>query len=255
VAVEATRGPWAARAEAAIKSLRDVEGVSIQADGEDIRELHILTTSNRPAKQIVRDVQTLLLTKFNRTIDHRVVSVAYANAHNTVAAMPATPAPAPAPELAPAPTATTASAPAAEEERVRYAGANLYVVGQRVQAQVELKWKGVTRVGSAAGVGTRDGAHRLVAEATVAALQEYVEDELALSVDDAALVKTSRQDVMVVSLALLSHRQSKSLVGCCTVEQDAPQAVVLATLMALNRVVGGLRTKEPTEYVLRPTSA
>ena len=46
VAVEATRGPWAARAEAAIKSLRDVDGVSIQADGEDIRELHILTTSN-----------------------------------------------------------------------------------------------------------------------------------------------------------------------------------------------------------------
>jgi hypothetical protein len=240
---------WEARAEAAIKSLRDVEGVSIQADGEDIRELHILTTSNRPAKQIVRDVQTLLLTKFNRSIDHRVVSVAYANAHSPVTAMPAVPAP----ELAS--TAAAATAPAAEEERVRYASANLYVSGQRVQAQVELKWKGVTRVGSAAGAGTRDGAHRLVAEATVAALQEYVEDELALSVDDAALVKTGRQDVVVVSLALLSHRQSKTLVGCCTVEQDALQAAVLATLMALNRVVGGLRTKEPTEYVLRPTSA
>lgn len=249
MAVEASRGMWEARAEAAIKSLRDVEGVSIQADGEDIRELHILTTSNRPAKQIVRDVQTLLLTKFNRSIDHRVVSVAYANAHSPVTAMPAVAAP----ELAPA--AAAAAAPAAEEERVRYAGANLYVAGQRVQAQVELKWKGVTRVGSAAGAGTRDGAHRLVAEATVAALQEYVEDELALSVDDATLVKTGRQDVVVVSLALLSHRQSKALVGCCTVEQDALQAAVLATLMALNRVVGGLRTKEPTEYVLRPTSA
>lgn len=251
MAVEATRLAWAARAEAAIKLLRDVEGVSIQADGDDIQELHILTTSNRPAKQIVRDVQTLLLTKFNRTIDHRVVSVAYANAPGPVAAMPVVSAP----ELAPAPTAGAAPAPAPEEERVRYAGANLYVVGQRVQAQVELKWKGVTRVGSAAGAGTRDGAHRLVAEATVAALQEYVEDELALSVDDAATVKTGRQDVVVVSLALLSHRQSKALVGCCAVEQDALQAVVLATLMALNRVVGGLRTKEPTEYVLRPTSA
>jgi len=89
----------------------------------------------------------------------------------------------------------------------------------------------------------------------VGALQEYVEDELALSVEDAAVVKTGRQVVVVVSLALLSHRQIKALTGCCTVEQDALQAVVLATLMALNRVVGGLRTKEPTEYVLRPTSA
>ena len=249
VAVEATRGAWAARAETAIRSLRDVEGVSIQADGEDIRELHILTTSSRPAKQIVRDVQTLLLTKFNRSIDHRVVSVAYANAVSAMAAAPATPAP----ELAPAGAAVTAAA--VDDERVRFAGVNLYVTGLRLQAQVELKWKGVTRVGSAAGFGTRDGAHRMVAEATVSALQEYVEDELALSVEDAAVVRTGKQDVVVVSLALLSHRQSKALTGCCMVEQDAHQAVVLATLMALNRVVGGLRTKEPTEYVLRPTSA
>ncbi len=249
MAVEASRGAWAARAEAAIRSLRDVEGVSIQADGDDIRELHILTTSRRPAKQIVRDVQTLLLTKFNRTIDHRVVSVAYANAAGPVPAAAAIPAP----ELAPAGPAVAAVA--AEEERVRYAGVNLFVAGSRVQAQVELKWKGVTRVGSASGFGSRDAAHRLVAEATVAALQEYVEDELALSVEDAAVVKTGRQDVVMVSLTLLSHRQSKILTGCCTADQDAQQAVVLATLMALNRVVGGLRTKEPTEYVLRPTSA
>jgi len=243
VAVEATRGSWTSRAESAIRSLRDVEGVSIQADGEDIRELHILTTSTRPAKQIVRDVQTLLLTKFNRSIDHRVVSVAYADPHGASAA----------PELAPAPAAVPVAA--TEDERVRFTSVNLYVTGSRIQAQVELKWKGVTRVGSAAGFGTRDGASRLVAEATVAALQEYVEDELALSVEDATVVKTGRHDVVVVSLALLSHRQSKALTGCCTVEQDAHQAVVLATLMALNRVVGGLRTKEPTEYVLRPTSA
>ncbi len=249
MAVESTRAAWAARAETAIRSLRDVEGVSIMADGDDIRELHILTTSNRPAKQIVRDVQTLLLTKFNRSIDHRVVSVAYANAASPVAAVAA----APAPELAP--VAPPAPAAAAEEERVRYTGVNLYVSGVRVQAQVELKWKGVTRVGSASGFGTRDGAHRLVAEATVAALQEYVEDELALGIEDATIVRSGRQDVVVVTLALLSHRQNKALAGCCTVDQDAQQAVVLATLMALNRVVGGLRTKEPTEYVLRPTSA
>jgi hypothetical protein len=252
VAVEASRGAWTERAEAAIRSLRDVEGVSIQAEGDDIRELHILTTSRRAAKQIVRDVQTLLLTKFNRTIDHRVVSVAFANAPG--AAPAPLPGPAvPAPELAPAGAAVAAVA--ADDERVRYTSVNLYVAGPKVQAQVELKWKGVTRVGSASGFGSRDGAHRLVAEATIAALQEYVEDELALSVEDAAVVKTGRQDVVMVSLALLSHRQSKILTGCCTADQDAQQAVVLATLMALNRVVGGLRTKEPTEYVLRPTSA
>ena len=242
MAVDATRAAWAARAEAAIKGLRDVEAVSIQADGDDIRELHILTTSTRPAKQIVRDVQTLLLTRFSRSIDHRVVSVAYAEPEREVAA--------PVPVARPA----EVPAPAAADERIRFAGVNLYMSGGRAQAQVELKWKGLPRMGSASGIGTRDRSHRIIAAATVAALQEYLEDEMALSVEDADIVRVGRLDVAMVSLALLSHRQVKSLVGCCTVEQDAQQAVALATLSALNRVVGGLRTKEPTEYVLRPTS-
>jgi small basic protein len=132
---------------------------------------------------------------------------------------------------------------------------NLFVTGPRAQAQVELKWKGVPRVGSATGVTARDAAQGLIAAATVAALQEYLEDDLALGVEHAEIAQIGGQAVAVVTLRLLSHRQCKTLVGCCTVDQDGQQAVALATLAALNRVVGGLRTKEPTEYVLRPTSA
>ena len=247
MAVEATRGPWASQAEAALKSLRDVEGVSIQTDGDEIRELHVLTRSKRPAKQIVRDVQTMLLTRFNRSIDHRVVSVAYANPDR------------PAREVEPFPGPTLhdvpLTAPAPAEDRIRFEGVNLFVTGPRAQAQVELKWKGVPRVGSATGVTARDAAQGLIAAATVAALQEYLEDDLALGVEHAEVAQIGGQAVAVVTLRLLSHRQCKTLVGCCTVDQDGQQAVALATLAALNRVVGGLRTKEPTEYVLRPTSA
>ena len=38
------------------------------------------------------------------------------------------------------------------------------------------------------------------------------------------------------------------------VEQDVAQSVVYATLAAVNRVLGGLRSREPVEYELRPTS-
>ncbi len=247
MAVDATRGPWASQAETALKSLRDVEGVSIQTDGDEIRELHVLTRSKRPAKQIVRDVQTLLLTRFNRSIDHRVVSVAYANPERETREVERFPGPA----IHEAPL----SAPAPAEERIRFEGVNLFVTGPRASAQVELRWKGVPRIGSAAGVSARDAAHDLVAAATVAALQEFLEDDLALGVEHAEISRIGAQSVAIVSLRLLSHRQCKTLVGCCTVDQDGQQAVALATLAALNRVVGGLRTKEPTEYVLRPTSA
>jgi hypothetical protein len=52
-------------------------------------------------------------------------------------------------------------------------------------------------------------------------------------------------------MSLLAHRHEKVLTGSCSLERDATQAVVLATLSALNRLVAGMRVKEPTEYVLR----
>src|SRR5262249_22534030 len=71
------RVSWIVRAEDAIRALRDVESASVQSEGDTIREIHILSRSNRPPKQIVRDVQTVLQARFNRSIDYRVVSVAY----------------------------------------------------------------------------------------------------------------------------------------------------------------------------------
>jgi hypothetical protein len=138
--------------------------------------------------------------------------------------------------------------------RIRFSSVNLFVSGPRTQAQVELRWKGLARMGSAAGWSTRDGAHRLVAQATLAAVQEFLDGEVAFSVQDVDFVRMSRKRVALVALSLLAHRQERTLIGSCTLEQDAQQAVVLATLAAMNRVVGGLPTREPTEYVLRPTS-
>ena len=62
------------------------------------------------------------------------------------------------------------------------------------------------------------------------------------------------QEVVLVTVKLLGQRSEKTLVGSCTVEQDMAQSVVYATLAAVNRVLGGLRSREPVEYELRPTS-
>ena len=237
MAVDATNPSWSKLAEVALRSLRDIEGASVQVEDDEIREIHILTSSSRPAKQLVRDVQTLLLTRFHRSIDHRVVSIAYARPGYAAIET----------DNAPAPEHGEATI-----QRIRFGSVNLYVSAGRAQAQVELGWKGITRLGTAAGSATREGAYGLIATATLGAVQEFLEDGLALSLQDIDLLRLGKQDVVVVSLSLLAHRSQKTLVGCCTVEQDTQQAVVLATLSALNRVVGGLRTREPTEYVLRP---
>jgi hypothetical protein len=138
--------------------------------------------------------------------------------------------------------------------RIRFSSVNLFVSGPRAQVQVELRWKGLERVGTASGNATREGSGMLVAAATIHALAEFLEDEWALGVTAAEVLRVGRRDVAVVTLSLLAHRDEKTLVGSCVVEQDVPQAVALATLAALNRVMGALETRVPTEFVLRPAS-
>ncbi|MBK7368457.1 MAG: hypothetical protein IPJ04_11235 [Candidatus Eisenbacteria bacterium] len=242
----------ASKAEAAIRRLREIEGVSVHADGDAIREVHVLTSSERPAKNIVRDVQTVLKTRLGVTIDHRVVSVAQASPGSG-------PEVATEPDFAAvaAPASASAPAPAPEpvrEERIRFESVNLFVSGPRTQAQVELRWKGLPRIGSASGWSARDESHRLVAQATATAAQEFLADPMAIGVQGVEFVEMGRHRTVVVMLSLLANRQEKVVTGSCVIEQDTPQAVVLATLAALNRVLGGLRVKEPTEYVLRPTT-
>jgi hypothetical protein len=241
--------PLAVRAETAIRRLRDVEGVSVRVDGSDLVEIHVVSSSDRSPKQIVRDVQAVLRTDLGMSIDHRIVSVALARAPGQAPAAAAPPAPAraPAPSRAPEPSPPEP----VRDDRIRYENSNLIVNGQKTQAQVELRWKGLPRIGNASGWSSRDDAHRLVAQATALAVQEFLSDPIALNVRDVSFVETGGHRVAVVVISLLAHRHEKVLTGSCSLERDATQAVVLATLSALNRLVAGMRVKEPTEYVLR----
>ena len=250
----------AGRAEAAIRRLRDVDGVSVRAEADHLTEIHVVSSSRRSPKQIVRDVQAVLRTDLGLPIDHRIVSVALARPGVTSigdAADARSSAVVPAAAAAPdAPAAggrvePVADSPAATDDRIRYENVNLLINGQRARAQVELRWKGLPRIGNASGYSPRDDAHRLVAQATTLAVQEFLADPVALNVRDVAFVDVTGRRVAVVIVSLLAHRVEKVLTGSCTVEQDTPQAVVLATLAALNRIVAGMRAKEPTEYVLR----
>jgi hypothetical protein len=257
VAVDTQPTAWARAAEEALRRVRGIDEARIQLEDDEVREIHIITSSTRPAKQIVRDVQGLLQARFQRAIDYRVVSVVYCEPAEKSADSATAPVPAAA-AAGEAPRASRrgrAADPAEESgDRVRFVGVNLFVSGPRTQAQVELRWKGLPRMGSASGWGSRGGAHRLIAQATLAAVQEFLADDLALAIEDVQIVRHGRSRVVLVSVVLVEQRDEKLLIGACTAQRDLQRSVVLATLSALNRLVGGLQVKQPTEYVLRPAS-
>ena len=85
----------AEQAEELIRTLPGVVSVRVVDNGEgSIQEVHILTTSEVPAKQTVRNVESALFAHLGLRIDHRRVSVAASSdAPPAAAAAPAAPAP------------------------------------------------------------------------------------------------------------------------------------------------------------------
>lgn len=102
------------QAEELIRTLPGVVSVRVVDNGEgSIQEVHILTTSEIPGKQTVRNVESALFAHLGLRIDHRRVSVAAVSETPSSASTPRSPtststSPTPSP-AATAPHATSAS--------------------------------------------------------------------------------------------------------------------------------------------------
>ena len=62
--------------KALVTRLPGVLGAEFTLENGTVREVHILSDQSRSPKQIVRDVQSAMLAKFQVELDHRIVSVA-----------------------------------------------------------------------------------------------------------------------------------------------------------------------------------
>ena len=62
--------------EESIRQIPGVRAVSVVTDAHaQPTEVHVLAAPGKPAKQVVRDVQSLAMAQFDIDLDHRIVSV------------------------------------------------------------------------------------------------------------------------------------------------------------------------------------
>ncbi len=64
-----------AELEETLCRLNSVDAVRVIGENGNIAEVHVLASPGKPAKQVVRDVQSLAMASFGVTVDRRVVSV------------------------------------------------------------------------------------------------------------------------------------------------------------------------------------
>lgn len=209
--------------ETDIRTLTGVVSVNVvlSPDGIDIDEIHVVATCERSPKQIVRDVESLLLGNHDVRVDHKKISVAQIRDIDT--------------EKIAKPGIRDDDQEL--QERIRFVSAKSNTYGLRWEVSVELERAGIPSAATANGAGSRQNRARLVAHATAEALNNYLGDNQAVAIDEVQMIEGAANKTAVVILTLLSDRAEKVLVGCSLMEDDMPRAVVQATLDAINRAL------------------
>lgn len=195
--------------EAALKSIKDVIAAKVvQDECGRLLEVHVLAKSSRAAKQVVRDVQAVLLNKFGLGVDPGIVSVAQVrDGFETALAEP----------------------------RCSLTSVQFSITGSTGYAAVELEFDGRKVRGEASGLVTSHSRLRLVSEATVAGFSQATDPSKVMCVEDLKEVQLGRFNVMVVGVTIAGEGTEQFVSGSSTIRRDETEAVARATLDALVR--------------------
>lgn len=242
--------------EDAIRHLPGVRAVSVVTDPQaQPTEVHVLASPGKAAKQVVRDVQSLAMARYDIDLDHRIVSVVQiedepTEGANVGADRGGTGQPPTASDL---PSVETAGGDAVVDEvaldevaldevaagsRPIISEIALRSTGSEAEAEVTLTFAGSTFTGEATGAGAPSQRPRLVAQATLIAIADLL--GLPCDVESAAIVDTGTNPVALVVLTVSIPRLgTQSVAGSAVVRGDEADAVARAVLAALNRRLSG----------------
>ncbi|GIV18012.1 MAG: hypothetical protein KatS3mg022_3447 [Armatimonadota bacterium] len=205
----------AEQVEKVIRQLRDVLSARVVVDKNGaIQEIHVLVSSNRSPKQVVRDIESALLTSHGIVVDHRKISVAQMQG----------------------------ALLRSMRNRLRIADVELTINGTKAEASVHLQRGSETFTGQAAGQGSQSNQLRLIASATVRAVEQAcnMTDQIAVEDINPNVMVAGRQIVVAV-VNMLSQYGEDVLTGSALVRNDLNRAVVNAVLDALNRRTAALQ--------------
>jgi hypothetical protein len=228
--------------EESIRQIPGVRAVSVVTDGRaQPTEVHVLAAPGKPAKQIVRDVQSLAMAQFDIDLDHRIVSVVQIEddtAEDSAGSVGATDDSTAAETGAPAPEAVEEVLESIEAQvRPMISEIGVRSTGAEIEVEVRLELDGDTFIGIERGAAAASARPRLVASATISALDELL--GLPAAVESAAIVDTGTHAVALVVITLSVPRiGAQSLAGSAVLRGDETDAVARAVLAAVNRRLG-----------------
>jgi len=217
--MEQPRRSLAHEAEEAVRRLRGVSAVRVDL-GEDgaIARVHVLASAERSPKVIVADVIATLAAQFGVSLEPGHVRVA---------------------GLRPG---QAESGPSPVRSRLKSVGLTVSRLRSSAEVRVQLEHDGLIYEGAASGPNAASHLLELVAQATLRAVETYLRADALFVVQSATAVLAGAHQIALVVVSWLGPDE-ETLSGSAVVRNDAREAMVHATLDAINRTVLGLGTR------------
>jgi hypothetical protein len=119
---------------------------------------------------------------------------------------------------------------------MQLANVSMSVQGLRAEATVVLKRNGDTFTGTAGGHASSHNQLRLIATATIRAVENGQAEDGTMLVEDVCTHPTIGDKMVVIAVvSVISDRGEETLTGCALVRQDIWKAIASASLDAVNR--------------------
>lgn len=196
-----------AQLEEVLCQVPTVDAVRIVGHGSDVEEVHVVASSSKPAKQIVRDIQSLALASHGVTLDRRIISIVQLSDGTHLGG-----------------------------ERIEIIDVAEQVEGTTAQVTVALGLGANQALGVGKGSSAQVVRSRLIGEAAINALTQMLPGGPALALASLELVQLGGRTVAVSQVALVSGGQEQIFVGSALAEDDSRMASVRSVLDAINRV-------------------
>jgi hypothetical protein len=191
-----------------INKINGVISTKIVHQDNDLQEMHILANTLRAPKQIVRDIESILLTSFDYRIDRKVISIAQIEADDCDPI-----------------------------KRIKLGGISLDVQANMLECKVKLIYEEEEFFVSQVGIKTVANRKRIVAKATIDAIEKILGQVFIFDVQD--VIATTNRDITFISVLvnMVINETEETMVGSAIVKNDVNEAIAKATLAAINRRV------------------
>lgn len=178
----------------------------IQGEDSSFHEVHIVSNKNRSAKQLVRDVQSLLIATYGIQIDHKIISIAEIMCDDVKK----------------------------KYKRLKVLSVSYDNNGDKVSIKISLEKDGEIFSNASQGINVRRNIDRMLVDTTLRTIEEAFGYEDTFVLEDIKTVSFNTAEAVVVIIGIYNTIEQR-FCGTSLVGQDDKKAVVKATLDAVNR--------------------